>query len=130
EAEREDAAPLVLAQDAREGADEEERHDGDDDEQERFHVDHATPPLTSAFAASASVFATRSVSPSTATIRTCAPGSSAPPSATARGAGRRRPAEPPPPRGDHEQEEPGRGGDRRADHPPGHAEADLRRVEQ
>src|SRR5262249_21391814 len=84
-AEPEDDCALVLAQDAREGADEEERRDGDRHEQERFHIpDHATPPLTSAFAASASVLATRTVSPSTATIRTCVPGSSGAPSATAR----------------------------------------------
>src|SRR5207342_1739839 len=60
----EDDRPLVLAQDAREGADEEERRDGDDDEQERFHVDHATPPLTCAFAASASAL---QISPATST---------------------------------------------------------------
>src|SRR5262249_49222078 len=84
-AEPEDDRALVLAQDAREGADEEERRDGDRHEQERFHLtDHAPPPLTPAFAASASVFATRSVSPSTAMIRTCVPGSSGAPSATAR----------------------------------------------
>src|SRR5207249_9848577 len=75
--ESKDDRTLVLAQDAREGADEEDRHDGDDQEQQRVHPDHVTPPLASALA-------TFSVSPSTETIRTCAPGSSASPRATAR----------------------------------------------
>src|SRR5262245_28205209 len=74
----EDDRALVLAQDLRVGADEEEHRDDGDDDQDELDVDHATPPLASAFA-------TLSVSPSTATMRTCAPGSSAPsPSAIAR----------------------------------------------
>src|SRR5207342_1648600 len=73
----EDDGALVLAKDAREGADEEHHHEQDDDEQQRLYRDHATPPLASAFA-------TLSVRPSTPTIRTCAPGSRGSPSATAR----------------------------------------------
>src|SRR5262249_22077052 len=73
----EDDRALVLAQDLRVGADEEQHRDDGDDDQDELDVDHATPPLASAFA-------TLSVSPSTATMRTCAPGSNASPSATAR----------------------------------------------
>src|SRR3989449_1316426 len=76
-AQAEDDRPLVLAQDARKGADEKERHQEGDDEQQRVHRDHATPPL-------ASDFATLSVSPSTPTIRTWPPISTGSPSPTAR----------------------------------------------
>src|SRR3989442_6290321 len=76
-AQAKDDRSLVLAQDAREGADEEERHEDGDDEQQRVHRDHATPPLGSAFV-------TFSVSPSTPTIRTWPPSSTGSPSAIAR----------------------------------------------
>src|SRR5213593_362627 len=48
-AQTEDDRPLVLAEDTREGADEEQRHEDDGDEQQSIHRDHATPPLASAF---------------------------------------------------------------------------------
>src|SRR5206468_4456074 len=72
--EPEDHRALVLAQDARERADEEEeRHEHHEDD-ESFHADHHAPPA----------FTTLRVSPSTSTTRTVVPASTAPPSATAR----------------------------------------------
>src|SRR5580765_3356201 len=76
-AEAKDHRALVFAENFRVGADEEDHHEDNSDEQQRLDVDHATPPLASAFA-------TLKVRPSTPTIRTCAPGSRGSPSATAR----------------------------------------------
>src|SRR5256886_7421044 len=75
--EPEDDGPLVLAQDLRKRADEEDDRKDHHEDQQRVDRDHGAPPFVSALA-------TFSVSPSTATTRTRAPASTGSPSATAR----------------------------------------------
>src|SRR5216117_3591533 len=75
--EPEDDGPLVLAEDLRERADEEDDRKDHHEDQQRIDRDHGAPPFVSALA-------TLSVSPSTATTRTRAPASTGSPSATAR----------------------------------------------
>src|SRR5438309_5232515 len=76
-AEPEDDGPLVLAEDLRKRADEEDDRKDHHEDQQRVDRDHGAPPFVSALA-------TFSVSPSTATTRTRAPASTGSPSATAR----------------------------------------------
>src|SRR2546430_4374287 len=75
--EPEDDGALVLAQNLRERADEEDDRKDHHEDQQRIDRDHGAPPFVSALA-------TFSVSPFTATTRTCAPASTGSPSATAR----------------------------------------------
>src|SRR2546422_11780120 len=73
----EDDGALVLAQNLRERADEEDDRKDHHEDQQRIDRDHGAPPFVSALA-------TFSVSPFTATTLTCAPASTGSPSATAR----------------------------------------------